>query len=210
MLSAISYQLSAKNRGNTLIEVLISLGIFSLLTLAAAWLLVTTLRSNGIVWEQLQTSNDGRKALQHVVDDVRRAEFSSIGAYPIVTATTNTFTFYANIDTDSFREQVRFWLTSSTLKKGVTEPSGNPLQYNPANEVVVDVAHSIINATQNNPIFSYFGQSYTGIEPPLTSPVTTTDIRMVKIQLDIERDQQRSPAPLHVETTVQIRNLKTN
>jgi prepilin-type N-terminal cleavage/methylation domain-containing protein len=197
-------------RGFTLLEILIALGIFGLIVLSISWILVNSLRSNDIVWSQLSTQTDGRKVLQQVVDEVRRAEQSSIGSYPIELAEAYEFIFYANVDNDSERERVRFGLDNGTIKRGIVSPSGSPLQYNPADEQVVEIAHNVRNVEQENPLFSYFGEGYSGTQAPLAEPVLITAVRVVRVQLELEEDPTATPVPLHVESTVSIRNLKQN
>lgn len=201
---------SSNKQGFTLIEILVAMGISALLGLSVAWILIGSLRSNTIIWKQLSAQNDGRKAIQQVVDDVRRAETSSIGAYPIASASSTAFTIYANIDEDSLRERVRFWLDGINLKKGVIKPSGNPLVYNANNESVVTIATSIVNIAKGVPLFLYYDENYTGTEAALTDPLDTTAIRAVRIQFEIEENPEETPVPLHIEALVQIRNLKTN
>jgi len=190
-------------------EVLVALGIFALISVAVGWIFTTSLRSTNTIWEQLATQNDGRAALQQFVDDVRRAETSSIGSYPIASATTTEFTFYANIDNDSSREKVRFFLDGTDLKKGVVKPSGEPLNYDGA-ESIVTVAEAVVNTSHGIPLFEYYDDTYPVTSTPLTMPDELTDIRAVRIQLELEKDPDKTPVPLHVESVVSIRNLKDN
>jgi len=196
-------------KGFTLMEVLVALGIFALISVAVGWIFTTSLRSTNTIWEQLATQNDGRAALQQFVDDVRRAETSSIGSYPIASATTTEFTFYANIDNDSSREKVRFFLDGTDLKKGVVKPSGEPLNYDGA-ESIVTVAEAVVNTSHGIPLFEYYDDTYPVTSTPLTMPDELTDIRAVRIQLELEKDPDKTPVPLHVESVVSIRNLKDN
>lgn len=198
--------------GITLVEVLVSLGIFSLLALSIAWILINSIRHNAILWEQLQTQNDGRRVLREVVDVARRAEPSSLGSYPLATTTAYELALFANIDNDSFRERVRFFANtaSNTLQMGVVKPSGDPLTYNSANETITTLAQSVVNDDLNRPIFTYFDENYTGTQAPLAQPVSTTQVSVIRVQLELERDPTASPVPLRVETTVQVRNLKKN
>ncbi len=199
-----------KNKqGFTLIELLVALGIFVMIAMAASWIMIYGLRHNRIIWDQLQTQTDGRRVLQDVVDDVRQAEESSLGGYPLITATDNELSFYANIDDDSWRERVRFWLEGTTVKRGVIKPAGNPLNYSQI-ENIVEIAHEVVNLSQGTPLFLYYDESYTGTEASLEQPVVITDIRAVRVQLELERDPMASPVPLLVESLVEIRNLKTN
>ena len=200
------------SRGITLIEVLVSLGIFSLLAMSVAWILITSVRQNAILWEQLATQTDGRRVLREVVDVARRAEESSIGSYPIATSDEYEFTFYANIDADSFRERVRFFLddNNNTFNMGTIKPSGNPLSYNPGNEVTVTLANAVVNADEGEPVFTYFDESYDGTNESSAIVTSVADVRVVRVQLELEEDPTATPVPLHIESTVNIRNLKTN
>lgn len=193
----------------TLIEVLVALGVFSLLSLSIAWIVITSLHSNAIIWEQLQTQHDGRAVLEQFVDDVRRAEESSIGGYPIASATTTEFVFYANIDDDTGRERVRIFLDGTEVKKGIVEPSGNPLGYT-GTESIVTIATDVVNTSHDVPLFEYYDETYPVTTTPLVMPNALTDIRAVRMQLELEKDPNATPVPLHVETVASIRNLKAN
>ncbi|MCB9798641.1 hypothetical protein H6758_02860 [Candidatus Nomurabacteria bacterium] len=197
-------------RGITLLEIVISVGIFVMLTFSIAYILITTLKSNAIVWDQLQIQNEGRKVIQQVVDEVRRAESSSIGSYAIATSSANDLVFYANIDDDELRERVRFWLDGTVLKRSTVKPSGADLAYNNANAFVVELAHNLTNAADGEAVFEYYDGDYTGSGSGLTQPVSTTAVRAVRVQLNFERAPDKSPEPLRVEAFTSIRNLKTN
>jgi len=203
------FSLKKSSAGFTLLELLIAMGIFSLVITAGAWLLISGLRYNTIIWDQLQGQNDGRRALQQVVDIVRRSEESSIGAYAIVLADDNELIIFSNVDNDSYREKVRFWLDGTTLKRGVIKPSGNPLGYT-APEEVVELAHDVVNIAQSTPLFSYYDEDYTGSESALETPADITAVKLIKVQLEIEKNPDKTPVPLHVESMVGIRNLKEN
>ena len=199
-------------RGFTLVEVLVALGIFSLLALAVSWILITALRSNRIIWDQLSGQSDARRVLREVVDTARRAEVSSLGAYPVERADPYEFIFYANVNTDSFRERVRFFVdqAANTINKGITKPVDLPLRYATSTEVVTVLARDVVNDDLSIPVFSYFDESYTGSSTPLSAPVSTTLVHVIKVDLEIEHDPVATPVPLRAESTVMIRNLKTN
>ena len=197
------------NKGFTLLELLVAMGIFSLVILAGTQIFIDGLRYNTIIWDQLQGQTDGRRAVKEVVDVVRKAEESSIGGYPIVSAGDTELILYANVDDDSYREKVRFWLDDTVLKRGITKPSGDPLGYSGI-ENVVEIAHYIVNTTQGTPLFMYYDEDFTGSQDALLTPADAGSIRVVKIQLEIEKDADKTPVPLHVESVVSVRNLKTN
>ncbi len=198
-----------KKRGFTLIELLVAMGITTLLMTPIVWMLINGFRYNAIVWEQLKTQTDGRRVLREVVDIVRKAEESSIGAYPIEKADANELIIFANMDNDSLRERVRFWLDGKTIKRNIIKPSGNPLSYSGAG-ATTEIAHDIDNIAQGISLFSYYDENYTGAESALAQPVDMTKVRIIKVDLELELDPTESPEPLRVESMVSVRNLKTN
>ncbi|MBT6819264.1 MAG: hypothetical protein HOA57_02700, partial [Candidatus Magasanikbacteria bacterium] len=44
----------------------------------------------------------------------------------------------------------------------------------------------------------------------LITPADVASLRIVKVQLEIEKDPDKTPIPLHVESMASVRNLKTN
>ena len=199
-----------ENKGFTLIELLIAMGIFSLVITGSTWFIIHGLRYNRTIWEQLSTQNEGRRAVQTFVDDIRRAEESSLGGYSLAKTDEYEIIFYANVDDDNAKERIHYWLDNGTLKRGVTNPTGNPLSYGVTDENIVEITHSVVNFQKSVPIFLYFDGDFTGVESALVQPVTTIDVRLVKIQLELEKDPTKTPVPLHVESLGQIRNLKMN
>lgn len=197
-----------ERNGFTLVEVLVALGIFILIVAATVEIFIFGWRSNSTIWEQLSAQNEGRKAVQDFTNQLRTASASSIGAYTVESAANQQIIFYSDIDHDSLRERVRYFLSGTTFKRGVIKPSGNPLIYNPASETITDVARSVANGA--NPIFYYYDKNYSGAGAPLSMPVNVTAIRVVEIYLKLDRNPQITPAPLFVESKVMIRNLKDN
>lgn len=193
----------------TMLEVAVVLGILGIISVGASTLLMRGIRSNDVIWEQLTTQSEGRSVLHHIINDVRKAEESSVGSFPIVTATDNELTVYSNIDSDSLRERVRYWLDGTTLKRGIIKPAGNPLSYTQTEDVDT-IAHNVVNIDQGIPLFTYFDESYTGTQDALETPVTLTDVHVIQIQLELEKDADKTPVPLHLESMFHLRNLKTN
>lgn len=196
--------------GFTLLEVIVALGIFTLFVGTVIMLFSTGYSYNLILWEQLATQNDGRKALRVISDDVRRAEESSIGSYPLATVGEYELILYANVDDDVARERVRYYVDNLTLYRGVVQPAGSPLSYTTSTEVSTEVAQAVVNVNKGIPVFLYFNEAFTGTQSPMVQPVDITSVRIIKTQLELEADPTQSPVPLHVETYAHIRNLKTN
>jgi len=197
-----------KSKGFTLLEILVAISIFLLIVGGITTMLMQGLRSNKIVLEQLSTQNEGRTVVKNFTNELRRAVASSIGSYPLEIVEPQQLVFYSNIDSDSWRERVRYFLDGDILKKGITKPSGNPLVYDPTTEIITNVALDIANGV--TPVFYYYDENFTGVEASLSAPVNVSNVRIIKISLDLEEDPYASPEPLHVETLAEIRNLKSN
>jgi prepilin-type N-terminal cleavage/methylation domain-containing protein len=200
------YKLDKK--GLTMIEVLVAIGIFLLLIVGIVDIILWGMHGRDVVWEQLSTQSEGRKIVQDFVNEMRRANASSIGAYPIETANTSTIVFYSNIDADSWRERVRYFLSNKKLVKGITKPTGNPLSYNLATEATTTIVNDVANTSS---LFYYYDQNYSSVSgTPMSAPINIPSIRMVGIKLLLEEKPNVAPAPFSIESKVEIRNLKSN
>ena len=200
--------LNKKNSGFTLVELIVAIGISTMIILGAGSMLINALRYRAVIWEQLKTQNEGRKIVQDFVNEIRRINYSSVGAYPLDTVEDREIVFYTNVDSDSWRERVRYFVDGTILKKGIIKPDGNPLEYNFANEVVTDMVHDLDENLGT--IFHYYGQDYNGTGSALTQPVNPMTVKMIKFYLLLEADPHMSPEPIEVEASGEIRNLKTN
>jgi prepilin-type N-terminal cleavage/methylation domain-containing protein len=197
-----------QNKGFTLIEIIVTIGIFSVIMGAVSLFSRDIFYYNNIFSGGLTSYDEAKKILQPVASEIRSASSSSLGGYSIEMADDNNFIFFTDIDGDGLKERVRYFLDNNTFKKGIIIPSGSPLQYLSINETITDVVNDIINDTI--PIFTYYDTSYNGSSDPLSTPISISNIRLVKITLIIDADPNRPPAPMTVTTEVNIRNLKDN
>lgn len=189
--------------GFTLMEIAVVLGIFGITVMAVGAFTTGIFRFNRVLTGQLDTETQLRRFVAKFSTESRTASVSSLGAYPIDAASATAITFYSNIDADSLKERVRYFLDGTTMKRGILKPTGSPLTYNPANEKV----SSLVNDVRNGDIFSYYDDTYNGSSPPLTFPVTLTAIRLIRLKLSVDLNPNESPAPLEIETNVHLRNL---
>jgi len=196
-------------QGFTILEALVAMAGMLLLVEGAVSLFLFSNHSRDVIWEQLSTQNEGRKIVHDFTNEIRKTNYSSLGAYPIESAATSSIIFYTNLDTDNYREKVRYFLAGATLKKGVIKPSGNPLVYSQATETVVDIVHDVANG--ENPVFTYYNEGFSfATGTPMVLPIDATQIRLIKINLMLEEDPNNTPVPFSIESKVEIRNLKTN
>ncbi len=197
-------------RGFSLIETIIVVAIFATMIAAVAKLRSTTDLMQSIVSQKMTSRQDIDQVLQIMSSDLRSAGPSSLGAYPIESASTSSFVFFSDVDRDGIFERERYFLTTSTIKKGIIKPSGNPLVYSTSSEVSSLVIDNVIIST-TTPLFSYYDASYTGTQTSsLPMPVDITKIRVVKITIYRDSESGVAPGPSMFSTVVTIRNLRSN
>ncbi len=184
----------------SLIEIIVSLGIFSLLISSIASLYLSGFKYSDLIISQVDLQQQGQKSLQTMVKEIRTAIYSNQGAFPLVFANPTELVFYSNIDNDELIEQVKYFLEDQHLKKTVIKPNEN-FEYLEANAQTQDlIAENILNTD----IFSYFNQNLEdlGGEPDISL------IKLIGIKLILETDPDHYPEPLVLRTKVNLRNLK--
>jgi prepilin-type N-terminal cleavage/methylation domain-containing protein len=200
--------LNAKNRGVTLLEVLITMAIFSLIVGVLGSFVRNIYYFENIFSGGITTYDEARKILQPIASEIRSASQSSLGSYPLEKTSPTEFIFYTDINNDGLKERIRYFISGDIMKRGVVYPTGNPIQYPLSSEKITNIVHGLKN--EANPVFSYYNSSYNGNTSPLSQPVSIIDVRLVKILLILDADPKRPPAPVTVTTQVNIRNLKDN
>lgn len=195
-----------KEAGLTLLEILISIGIL-VSGIALVGVFTRDVADIGIDYTQrFGTEQEISLTVNEMITEFRSIMQSHEGSYPISAASSSTLTFYADRQGDGLIERIRYFLDQGTLKKGVIAPSGNPLQYNPTDEIVSDIVHNVV--TDTSTIFSYYDENFTGSEAPLVFPVTISNIRMVEINISAQDIKQITPTSFSVRITP--RNLRDN
>ncbi len=204
--NGVNVRLRRGERGFTIVELMTAMAVLFIVGMVVGAFVSSTVRTSGFFSRRSAALQEGRRTLEAFGREFREASASSIGSYPIEAASASSVTFYADIDTDSFRERIRYFLDGTTLKKGITKPSGTPLAYNPATESVQPIAAYVAATT----IFAYYDRSYTGSQQPLVAPVNPVQVRYVVMTLTIDENAGVPPDPLVLRVTATSRNLKDN
>ena len=196
--------------GFTLVEAIMTIAIFSLLAYGIIGLVSNVLLGGNRQQLLLAGSDQARKIAFNIMRELRNATTSNVGAYPIEQAGSQQLVFYSNADTDPDLERINYYLLNNKLYRGIINPSGNPLTYNPATEQVTVVQNDVANGAR--PLFNYYDGSYNGVsENPLSQPVNVTQVKYVKVTLYVtNRGGLTSQNSFFVTTGGTIRNLKTN
>ncbi|EKD23675.1 MAG: hypothetical protein ACD_81C00196G0002 [uncultured bacterium] len=194
-----------RNSGFTLVEVLISITLFVGIAFIIGTFIKSVLDYELLFTQQLTAQQEIETTFATVLPEMRSMVPSALGSYPIGQVATSSITFFVDIDGDTISDQVRYFLSGTVLKKGITRPSGSPLSYNSANEIVNDVVRNVVMTA---PVFTFYDENYTGSEPAMTSPVVISDIRLIKILLTVKDPNET--VPLSASIDIVPRNLRTN
>jgi Tfp pilus assembly protein PilW len=206
-MKIISYKKNKLEEGFTVVEMLITIFIVTLVGIAIVNFQINIFSLNKISGDSMNAQTDARKALKVMSSEIRSISPSDNGSYAIALAATSTITFYEDIDNDNSKEQVRYFKSGTNLKKGVIQPTGTI--YNPANEVVTNLVSDLANSS-SSPIFYFYDKNYDGSTAPLSYPINIPSIRLIKINIFIDKDINKFPAPINVTSQVSLRNLKDN
>lgn len=193
-----------KHTGFTLMEILVAIGIFVLVSIILWSFIVNSYKVQNFSMEQSDAITEAQRGVETLVKELREALPGDNGAYPIEIANAQNIVFYTDFDRDNAIEKVHYWLVGSDLKKGVTEPSGSPLTYNPANEQIETISRYVRN--DSIPTFTYLDGNYT----PLNTPADPDTVKLVHIYLKINVVPTRAPMNYDLESDVVLRNLKDN
>ncbi len=196
------------SKGFTAIEMLITLAILGFIGVGIGRLAGDTFYFSRLFQTNLNSADEARRILRPMADEIRGATISSAGAYPIEEASPTSFIFFVDIDNDTFKERIRYFLDGTTLKIGVTKPTGSAFAYDPQTETIIDMVSGIQNGA--TPIFDYYDTNYDGTTPPLAAPFSVSDVRLVKITFIIDADLDQPPGATTVTTQISFRNLKDN
>jgi type II secretory pathway pseudopilin PulG len=195
--------------GMTLIEVVVTFSIVTVILIVATTFLTDTFSFNRRISDTLEITGDARRALKTMISEIRITSPSSLGAYPLSQTATSSFVFYGNVDDDAHKERVRYFREGTTLKRGVVNPTGNPLVYDLNTEVVAQIAKNVVNE-KTVPIFSYYDSTYSGTGSALSGAFDISTVRLVKIDLVIDSSGTSTATSDIFTSQISMRNLKDN
>lgn len=203
-------KIKKKSTGFTLMEIIVAIFIFGLTITAVTNFIVQNYKNYQLSLEQSLAIEEARESIKYLVKEARETRASDLGNYPIVEAADNSLAFFSDIDRDVVVEKVRYFRDGNNFKKGVIEPAGQPLQYDPLNEQITLISQNLITTT--TPIFFYYNGDYpVDIQNnPLSTPADVTAVKLIRLHLIINVNPLNPPADYILDTFVQLRNLKDN
>ena len=201
-----------KNRnkkGMTLVEMLVSIGIFSIAMSGLTALFINVWRSNKYSMELGQSVMVVSQGLGKMGNYIRGSRQSDNGSYPIVSASDNDLVIYSDYDKDNVTERLHIYKSGNNVLMGVRDPSGTmPKTYASGDAETVTLASSIIN-NSSHPIFQYFDENYPidTTNNPIATPASVSRIKLVRVYLQINIDPNNAPDNVEMESFIDIRNL---
>lgn len=195
--------------GFTLLELIIALAIFSLIVAGVVTFSLYYLNSYSFSFAETQAVNQAQNALTMMLREIREARMSEDGAWPLFLLTETELSFYSDVTNDGMSDKVRYFIEGSQLKKGVIEPTGNPIAYLPENEKIKAVAEFVDSA--GGPLFIYYNGDWPAdqINNPLVASERLLNTRYIEIYLKININPN-TVEPYELRSGVQLRNLKDN
>ncbi len=195
-------------KGFTLIEVSVTIAIFSLILVVMFAFIVNGYKSFFDLNARTSTLAIARQALEITTREIREAAQSDLGAWPLATTAATELIFYANVDSEPDVERVHYYQNNTDLMRGIIKPTGLPASYILDQETNSKIAKNVRNS--GAPIFYYYDQTYSGSSAELTPPVNPAAVHYIRISLTIDDDINAPPNPVNVISGVLIRNLKDN
>ncbi|MDE2030773.1 MAG: prepilin-type N-terminal cleavage/methylation domain-containing protein [Patescibacteria group bacterium] len=207
-----NYFIKIKNNksGFTLIETIVTIFIFGILMLGTTLMLKDILTNSRQQSKGISNTDQARRIAANFVNEIRNCEYGVNGAYPINQADDTQIVFFSTApDGNGTVSRVRYYMSNGILYKGITDPTGSPLSYNTNNEIITPIFSSLSLGT--NPLFYYYDGNYDGSTNPLAQPVNINQIKFVKINLIVlKQDTLNSTNTTTINAGAAMRNLKTN
>jgi len=203
--------ISRKLKGLTLIEMLMSIAIFTMGIGGFTLLFSKTWKANSYVLESGQSSMKASQGVNRIVDYIRRAKQADDGSYPVRSADGNELVLFSDYDKDGATERLHFYKSGSNILMGVTNPTVTLPKTYPANDQeIINVVSDVVNES-DEPIFYYYNKDYPGddVNNPIATPVVShlADIRLIKVYLEINTNPNKLPNNVEIQSFVEMRNL---
>ena len=188
--------------GYTLIEMLVVIAITTMTLTAVTSAILYFYRSNTVIFNQAVAVESARRALSLASADIRGARYADDGSYPVSAIATSSFTFYGDQDGDGSAERLRYFLSGTSLMRGITHASGSPATYATSSEILSAVGSDVRNTVLAIPVFRY----YTATSSEITVFSTTTALSYVTMTIIVDVDPAHSPSNYTLRTTATVRN----
>lgn len=196
-----------RQSGMTLVEMLVVIGIYTLLTAIIFGFAQSFYQSSGYLSAQADEVDNARRGIDRLTRDLREMSYGENGTFPVAEIETHKVGFFSDIDKDDLVEYIEYELIDTVLYKRVHNPAGSPPAYDyvtpDSEEIVSRYVQNILQATST---FYYYDSDNNMLDPT----ALLTDVRYIKAQIIVNIDPVRSPGEYMLRTAVAPRNIKDN
>ncbi|MCA9359289.1 type II secretion system protein [Candidatus Kaiserbacteria bacterium] len=193
--------------GMTLVELVVVIGIYTVLLLAITASISSLYQSNGYAMAQADEIDNARRGMIQWNRDAKEMTTAEDGTFPVAVIDEHRFGYFSDTDQDSSVEYVEYVLATTTLTKYTYNPTGSPAVYNFASpdseQILSEYVQNIIQATST---FFYFDSNGNALSS--TSPLV--NVNYIKAQIIVNIDPLRSPGEFMLRSSIAPRNLKVN
>jgi prepilin-type N-terminal cleavage/methylation domain-containing protein len=185
------------NKGYTLVEVMTVVGILLLVFLITGDMIINSLKTTRYESEQATAIETARKSMGIITKDIRGANTSERGDYPLVIVQDDELAFFNDIDNDGVMEKIRYYLEGAKLVKEIYLP-GLTLNYSS-----LSASSTVADYVNNNgvPLFSYYDSNSEETD-------IINNIRMIEVIVVINVTPTTLPNDYILKSNVNLRNLK--
>lgn len=192
-----------QSRGMTLVEMVVVLALFSILSIAIMTVVSSFYRYNAYTIAQAYQVDSARKGVDLLVRDLREMTYSDNGAFPLVNRATSSVEFYSDIDRDNSVELVRYEVVDQTLFKYIYEATGIPAVYPSEPSRTETISEYVHNDLEEVIMFTYYNNQ--GVE---LSGTGVSEVRHIDVAVVVNVDPIREPGKYHLRSSASLRNLK--
>lgn len=196
-------------KGLTIIETLVAIAIFVIGIEGVTLLFAKSWKANSFAFEMGQSAFAVSQGTNKISGYIRKARQGDDGSYPVKSADDNDLVLYSDFDKDGITERLHFYYSGGKIYMGVTDPTGGiPKTYPAGDQTIQTISENIVN-NASTPVFYYYNKDYPGdsVNNPLSSPVNVSQVRLMKIYLQININPYSAPDNIEQQTFVEIRNL---
>lgn len=190
-------------RGMTLVETIVVLSIFAVLSLAISQAINSFYTYNSYTIAQSHQVDHARRGVEFLVRDLREMTYSDNGAFPLISHSTSSIAFYSDIDRDDSVEKVEYELVDQTLYKYTYNASGTPAVYPIDPSQTETISEYVHNDLEDIQLFTYYDR-----EGNILSIGELSDVRHIDVSLVVNVDPVREPGKYHLRSSASLRNLK--
>ena len=155
----------SKQKAFTLVETIVVIGLFTILALGLNTLFIHIFKTSQNNLSTMDNIDHVDSIVMTFNQEIRSATIGTDGSFPFNQANDTSLIFFSNYrQASNTVAEIHYYLANNILYK-----NGTAL---------------LENVPNDNPLFSYYDQNYTGSSTPLTQPIDVSQIKYVTLNLN--------------------------